>query len=438
MLWNWYRGGRRGRRRGGASAPPLPGVLTGVAHWGLGSQSAGLSVSRSLDGVGAAGFSVPSAGLESTQDVTLAGAATFGASIADGQLDVSRAMAGFSAFGVGTPAANAAIARPLAGTAAAGLGVPAAPLDVIAPGEAVALEGTGSVGFAGVGTFDELVDWTPAALPYLYSGATYLWHNHDAVNLTLRTDGANQYISRRADSGNANLPAAQATEANQPLYVASEYNGYACARYDGADDSLICAAGDLGDTDFDVDGTDEWTIILMQAVPLVQGSGAAFTFSTRNWDDSNHGDPSGTMGNEVQLALRWTQNSTASRSPGVYVHNSVMNTGASQQDGAANINVARWNGSALKFTINGGADQGLNVGTSTSVTPEIIFGALEDLRRNAICDDVEAVILDRALSDADVERMEGYLAHKYARTAALPGAHPYKTDAPQIWASELS
>jgi len=47
----------------------------------------------------------------------------------------------------------------------------------------------------------------------------------------------------------------------------------------------------------------------------------------------------------------------------------------------------------------------------------------------------EIVIYDSALSTADAERLEGYLAHKWGLTGNLPGAspgpeHPYKTNPP--------
>jgi hypothetical protein len=42
----------------------------------------------------------------------------------------------------------------------------------------------------------------------------------------------------------------------------------------------------------------------------------------------------------------------------------------------------------------------------------------------------EIVIYDSALSTADAERLEGYLAHKWGLTGNLPGGHPHKTTPP--------
>jgi hypothetical protein len=42
----------------------------------------------------------------------------------------------------------------------------------------------------------------------------------------------------------------------------------------------------------------------------------------------------------------------------------------------------------------------------------------------------EIVMYDSALSTADAERLEGYLAHKWGLTGDLPGGHPHKTTPP--------
>lgn len=42
----------------------------------------------------------------------------------------------------------------------------------------------------------------------------------------------------------------------------------------------------------------------------------------------------------------------------------------------------------------------------------------------------ETLITSDVLSTADVQRIEGYFAHKWGQTAGLPGGHPYKTSPP--------
>ena len=42
----------------------------------------------------------------------------------------------------------------------------------------------------------------------------------------------------------------------------------------------------------------------------------------------------------------------------------------------------------------------------------------------------EIIIYGVALSDEGVDGIQGYLAHKWALTDAMPGAHPYKSKDP--------
>lgn len=44
----------------------------------------------------------------------------------------------------------------------------------------------------------------------------------------------------------------------------------------------------------------------------------------------------------------------------------------------------------------------------------------------------EALVFARALSDDDIARVEGYLAHRWGLTASLPEAHAYKRGAPKV------
>lgn len=50
--------------------------------------------------------------------------------------------------------------------------------------------------------------------------------------------------------------------------------------------------------------------------------------------------------------------------------------------------------------------------------------------QDSAADVAEVIICSSNLSDADRQIAEGYLAHKWGTTGALPAAHPYKTEAP--------
>ncbi len=75
--------------------------------------------------------------------------------------------------------------------------------------------------------------------------------------------------------------------------------------------------------------------------------------------------------------------------------------------------------SAVAFDAIGGFDTGSTVYNTRLKLGEIVF-------------------LDAVPSEADRQRIEGYLAHKWSQTSLLPSAHPYKTTAPQLAAASTS
>ncbi|MEL0004970.1 MAG: hypothetical protein VW643_04150, partial [Opitutales bacterium] len=58
--------------------------------------------------------------------------------------------------------------------------------------------------------------------------------------------------------------------------------------------------------------------------------------------------------------------------------------------------------------------------------------------RQWLGDLAELIICDTALSDSDIQKVEGYLAHKWGLQSSLPSSgHSYKTSPPQstVWSS---
>ena len=85
---------------------------------------------------------------------------------------------------------------------------------------------------------------------------------------------------------------------------------------------------------------------------------------------------------------------------------------------------ARIDGTINTFT----SDTSTNIGTTTDMASFFIGQGAGTGR--AIGNYAELIVFD-GLSDEDVERLEGYVAHKWGLTANLPSNHPYKTEAPQ-------
>lgn len=89
----------------------------------------------------------------------------------------------------------------------------------------------------------------------------------------------------------------------------------------------------------------------------------------------------------------------------------------------------RLNGTAESITY-GGAYSDMNMTDSTP--DDFNVGALSD--GTSVLDSghevVEVIVSHVKLSDENMERIEGYLAHKYALTGNLPQGHPYRSAAP--------
>jgi len=90
--------------------------------------------------------------------------------------------------------------------------------------------------------------------------------------------------------------------------------------------------------------------------------------------------------------------------------------------------------SKIRHRVNGGTSQGSNVSTRTASTANPI----DPLRLGYLNGSIgwlngyiaELVIFNAKLSDADRERVEGYMAHKWGLAGDLPATHPYKYGPP--------
>lgn len=75
---------------------------------------------------------------------------------------------------------------------------------------------------------------------------------------------------------------------------------------------------------------------------------------------------------------------------------------------------------------------GENGSTTSTSSPSIASGfiAIVDGGLGLVGSLAETVVFNAALSSSDLEKVEGYLAHKWGLTSKLPAGHPYKTVAP--------
>ncbi len=81
------------------------------------------------------------------------------------------------------------------------------------------------------------------------------------------------------------------------------------------------------------------------------------------------------------------------------------------------------------FLVSCSADKAVDVAGFSIGNDRGIGLAQNHLRdwEGAVC---EIVAFERKLSDTERQQVEGYLAHKWGLSSALPADHPYKTEAP--------
>jgi hypothetical protein len=88
-----------------------------------------------------------------------------------------------------------------------------------------------------------------------------------------------------------------------------------------------------------------------------------------------------------------------------------------------------FNGTNHIFYLDGTAASAVSSTGNFTSTPQLtIFNDSSSAGWTGKCS--EFILGDTTLSSADRERIEGYLAHKWALTGSLPGGHPYKNAAP--------
>ena len=243
--------------------------------------------------------------------------------------------------------------------------------------------------------------WTPANI------TTALWLDAaDASTITLNASTVSGWNDK---SGNGRH-FAQATSANQPVYTTSALSGKNVVTFVSIDsiDSLTRAAipfNDLGNNSLYLVSNKTGSLPSLNVAVLLSRAAnrtrVILANSTFNrWGTYTTGEfpsPSGTIDATYKISEL-----IADQTANTYLF---YQNGTSQGSaGAINVNSV--------FNDNNcyiGSDQ---------------YGSL--LRGNI----AEIVFCDEKNTDADRQKLEGYLAHKWGLTASLPAGHPYKVNAP--------
>ena len=212
-------------------------------------------------------------------------------------------------------------------------------------------------------------------------------------------------------SGNARN-ATQSTSANRPAYASAGLNSFNVITFDGSNDHLVhsFSASPAPHSIYAVTrrltGGNGNYFVLVSCISASSAFGAvmhAKIEGSANWGSYINSWTSA----DYSLLDTW-------RIVGIVSPTSTSGTESYRTDGTlvGKSYASRYGGDATDRRAIGG-DPGFNTGFFSGNAGEII-------------------VTTSALSTPDCEKMEGYLAHKWALTGNLPAGHPYKSAAPTI------
>jgi hypothetical protein len=260
--------------------------------------------------------------------------------------------------------------------------------------------------------------WTPAEL------TTALWLDADDAGTITQSGG---FVTEWRDKSGNNRHATDSIAGVRPAYQATEFNSKPTLNFDGSDDRLgLSTAIALAEANsFDIfiamapNTTGRDMSFGAATIARMPGSDAAGSFfvgynSAGQLVCHHHLAAGNNAGGSIKSPA--STFSSTSRLIAYYRYNS----------GAGAAIVDRWN-----MRLNGGSE----LVKSTSATSSG-WGANNFLGRVITAQYShrglisEIIITPSAISNADRERVEGYLAHRWGLTADLPSGHPYKISPP--------
>jgi hypothetical protein len=274
--------------------------------------------------------------------------------------------------------------------------------------------------------------WTPANL----STPPSLWFNDDSAV----TDAGSGACSQWNDISGNGYHFEQVTSANRPLIVSGGLNSRRTIRFDGSNDMLYSyAAGVLAmyanqaamaevvvykKTATDAGVNKNLTFIPSGGVGAAQNgftivcSGAGAANKTRGIARRARADSAAVLEQATSLGTAWQM--------------VMFRVVFADRDGFLDINGAL-DQSNLTFTSTGAASENVtavsvhSMGGSPSAT-----GDDPGTGNAADVEIAERILIRSALTQADIDRIFGYLAHRWGLTGDLPGGHPYKTTPPYV------
>jgi hypothetical protein len=249
--------------------------------------------------------------------------------------------------------------------------------------------------------------WTPASL----GASLALWLDaDDASTITLNGSTVSQW---RDKSGNARH-ASQAAAANQPTYSATGFNGNGRIRFDGTNDNLSIASTALFSS-----GNADLSMFFVYNSIASSGYGTIFA----NFSEGNLQVLYSTA--TLTYASPWGiwNNQALDLVSGVYVQNKKSIIGVIRNSGV----FTGYTDGTTDLSVSNSA----SVYTGSNTQSQWYIGSSTEGERGNV-EIAEVICINSSLSTTDRQRLEGYLAWKWALGANLPSDHPFKNTPPTV------
>lgn len=221
------------------------------------------------------------------------------------------------------------------------------------------------------------------------------------------TPAANGAVGRWEDKSGFGNHLAQVTANNRPLRRTAQYNGLDILDFDGSNDSFNTYL-----QWFNFATNNSYSSFVVGIADTVRTNNAVSYLNDGFW---------GEAGGWTACFLR--SNNTF----GAYNDPNAATTAYTA--GALGLFGVELSGGSIRVRLNGGSESATATGnTNASATGTLLIGRTYGAYLDGKIGEI--VFFDSALSAANRQRMEGYLAHKWGLSANIPNDHPYKNSAP--------
>lgn len=256
--------------------------------------------------------------------------------------------------------------------------------------------------------------WTPAQLPSLTA-----WYDAaDTGTITLNGSTVSQWNDK---SGN-NWHMSQATATWQPTYQATSFNGKPSLFFDSSDDVFgrtITGFNATGNLFFAAAhsyvSAALWSMVTGHRSSLNSSSSGSLVLQRREnvLQIGTHNTDAVDQGVFVDVAsLTVPRISTLGRSGGTLGNGGAITVSSFPATIPVSNGTQTWTSSSTEFVQIGGRQQ-----AATAFANGLIS---------------EVIMSSQKPSDADRQKIEGYLAHKWNLTSNLPVDHPFKNTPPRV------